>query len=205
MPGCEMACVPSPTLMNAVRGDAPVFACAENESVADPVPDWLDAASVSHEALLAAVHAHADPLAVRATLPVPPATGIDCEVVGKVYWQGAVLVPACVKLYDWPPIVREVVRALVDVFAVQEKTNAPGPVPLDAPACTESHEAPLDAFQPHASPFVATLTTRAPAVEGSAVEKEAVTAHAAAACVKMQVCPATTMLAVRATVVGFAV
>ena len=71
-----------------VRDVVAVVAATAKLTVPFPEPE-APAVIDSHDALLAALHAHPDP-AVTATVPVPPGEAKDCEVVEMAGAHGAV-------------------------------------------------------------------------------------------------------------------
>jgi hypothetical protein len=102
-----------------------------------------------------------------------------------------------------PAIVSVAVRAAVLVLADALNATAPAPVPL-APDVTVSHDALLLAV--HAQPFVAVIVTDPvpPADVSDWVVADKVYEHEVAACVTVNVTPATVSVPVRTDCVVFA-
>jgi len=101
--------------------------------VADPVP--LLVASVSHAALLVALHVASLGVTVRPTLPLPAVAGAVAVAVANAYVG---VTPLCVTVKVCPPIVSVPVRLFALAFAATLYVTVPLPV-VDAPPVIVSH------------------------------------------------------------------
>ena len=90
---------------------AAVFKATVNVNVREPVPLVPDVI-VIHDTLLEASQKQPEG-AVRVTVPVPPAAGIERLVASSSNVQPA---PAWETVKRWPPMVRSPVRYVPDVF-----------------------------------------------------------------------------------------
>ena len=124
-----------------------MFAPTSNVTVPDPLP-LAPAATVIHDALLAAVHVQ--PVVV-VTLNDRPVAAVDATATVSAFTAyehaGGVTVPDCVTVTVCPAT--SIVPVLEPpLFAATPKVTLPLPVPL-APAVIVIHDAVLVAVQPH--------------------------------------------------------
>jgi len=201
---CVTVWVCPPAVIVAERVDAFGFADAEYAIVPlDPVPVAPEVIT-SHAALDSAVQPQVEPFVVTATLPLPPAAAI-VAVAG----ESAVTAHAaadCVTAWVCPPAVIVALRSLAFGFAETLYSIVPElPVP-EAPEVIESHAALELALQPHDAPFVEIVKEFVPpeALKDAVAELNPVTAHAAADCVTVWVCPPAVIVAERSEAFGFA-
>jgi hypothetical protein len=150
-----------PAMVAVPVRDGPVLADAliVTEPLPDPVPTPTTA---SHATLLAAVHEHAGSATWTATVVVPPAVVIDCEVGWIAKLHGVAPGAGCVTTKVWPPIVSGAIRA-TPVFGATEKSTVPLPFPFE-PDVIVTQGAPLVAVQAQpASVLTETLPVPPPA------------------------------------------
>jgi hypothetical protein len=130
--------------------------------VPPPVP-LAPLVSVSHGALLDAVHAQ--PTAVVTVIgdPAPPLAGRVAlpGAIEKLHGGGGAA--DCVTVNVWPPIVSVPVRC-APVLAAAAYVTVPPPVP-PAPPVTVSHDALLAAVHAHAAAVVTAIAVPAPPVD----------------------------------------
>jgi hypothetical protein len=139
------------TVTVAVRVDVVVLAAVTNVTAPLPVP-VAPVETVTHPALLAAVHAHP---AVVVTLMVPePPAAANAWLAGEIV--NAQPTPACVTVNVLPAMVSVPVRGVVAVEAATAKVTDAVPLPV-APVVTDSHAALLVA--PQAQPAAAVTAT----------------------------------------------
>lgn len=133
-----------PAMVAVPVRDGPVLADAliVTEPLPEPVPT---PATASQATLLAAVHEHAGSETWTATVVVPPAGVIDCEVGWMAKLHCVAPGAGCVTANVWPPIVSGAIRA-TPVFGATEKSTVPLPFPLE-PDVIVTHGAPLVAVQ----------------------------------------------------------
>jgi hypothetical protein len=191
-----------PAIVRVVeRSVDPEFGDALNDTVPVPVPE-APPVTVSHAALLEAVHAQPAPEAT-VTLPDPPVVPSACEVADSVGAHGTA---ACVTVTVCPAIVSVATRLSGPELAVALNETVPGPAP-DAPAVTVSHAALLLAV--HAQPAAALTVTLAEDAVGAnaAVVVDSANVHGsvAPACVTVTVWPAIVSVAGRGVEPGLAV
>jgi hypothetical protein len=167
----------------------------------DPLPLPLaPLVIVSHDALLDAVHVHADAGIVTDTVPWVPVAGTEALTGAIVAVQA---IPACVTVNVWPPTVNVPVRLVMSGFAPTENATVPSPVP-DAPDVIEIHDADDVAFQVQPV-VVSTLSVLLVAVAGTeALTGEMENAQFGPDCVSVKVCPPAEIVPVRAVVPGLA-
>jgi len=143
-------------------------------------------------------------LAALATATVPFAFFALYDFVPGLTVTVHDVVPACVTVNVWPPIVRAAVRELVDVLTATLNDTVPGPLPL-APAVGVSHTALLVVVQAQPAGAV-TVTDPVPATAvNDWLAAEMVKVHGVPACVTVTVWPAMVRLAVRVVWPVFAV
>jgi hypothetical protein len=187
-----------PTVRVAVRVAVPVLPATLK--LADPLPEPLPVPIVTHEALLEADHAH--PAAVvTATVPEPPAF-VNDWLVGEML-NAQLGAAAWVTVNVWPATVSVADRVEVEVFAAAVKLTVPLPEPLD-PAVTVTHPALLAAVHEQPAAAVTATLPEPPAATKPWDAGERLNVQLAAACVTLNVCPATVSVAERAEVVVFA-
>ncbi len=159
-----------------------------------PLPEPLaPAETVSHGALLLAVHPQPEPV-VTATAPV-----LAADATGALLWASVNVhvAPAWVTVNVCAPIVRVPLRVAELWLAAMPKVTVPLPEPL-APAEIVSHVALLVAV--HAQPATA-VTATAPVLAEAATDRPvcaSVEVQGAAAWVTVNVCPPIVRVPVRA-------
>ena len=147
-PACVTVTVCPAMVTVPVRAEPEVFSAIDSVTVPEPVP-LVPPVTVIHDALLTAVHAHPVP-AVTPTLPVDVADVTDRLVVDNVNAQTGA---ACDTVKVRPATVIVPVRDVGPGLAVALKLMVVLPLPLVA-LVTVSHDALLDAVQPHPAPAV---------------------------------------------------
>ena len=188
-----------PTVSVPVRA-APALTAALNATVPLPVPD-APPVIVNHETFATAVHAQVPAEAVSATDPEPPVSAIVWPVGAIVNVHAGGGGAAWVIVNVFPAAEMVAVRTLVPVLAATENATVPLPVP-DAPAVMAIHATLVVAVQAQlAADAVTAIEPVAPASATSCDVGEIENAHAgggAAACVIVNVLPATVIAALRA-------
>jgi hypothetical protein len=142
----------------AERDFLPLFPAAVNVTLPLPVP--LVGPTVNQPALLDAVQARVEGLAVTVTPCVPPAAGAF-QVVGL----SVTVPPDCVTLTVFPPSVRVPVRLVRLVVDAAVRVTLPLPVPLVG--LTVNQTASLDAVHARVAEFAVTVTPWVPPAAGA--------------------------------------
>jgi hypothetical protein len=149
-----------PAIVSVPVRCAPVLADALKATVPPPVP-VPPLVTVSHEALLTAVHVHAAVVVTVIAVPAPPVAPI-VPLWGAIEYEhaGGAGAAACV-IDAWrPAITRSPVRAF-PVFGAAVNSTLPFPLP-EAPAVTVSHDASLEAVHVQSAAVVTPIAVPAP-------------------------------------------
>jgi hypothetical protein len=193
-----------PPIVNVpVRLFALVFAATLYVTVPLPVTA-APAVIVNQAALLVAVQAKSDALAVTAAvLPVAP-VAVAVSVVGASVTLP--VIPLCVTVNVCPPIVSVPVRLFALVFAATLYVTVPVPV-VDAPAVIVNQAALLVAVQAESAAFEVTATVLpvAPVAVAVSVVGDSVTLPVIPLCVTVNICPPTVIVPVRVATFPLAV
>lgn len=179
-----------PAIVIVPERAAPLFAATENATVPLPLPDPPPVSEIQ-SAPEEAVQLQPAP-AVTATLPELPPAAIEALVAPRLNVHAA----ACVTVNVWPAIV-SVPVLLPPVFAPTVKLIDPLPVPA-AVVVIAIQEAFDVAVQVHAAGPLTVTEPLAPLAAADRLELDNVKLHATAACVTVNVLPATVIVPLRA-------
>ena len=184
-------------LSAAERADEVIFAATAKSALPDPEPLLLVA--TTQAAVLEDVQEQPTP-AVTVIARLPPDTDMD-GAVGETVKEHAA--PSWLTVSVSPPIVSDPARPWAEVLAAALNETVPLPVPLASPVTVNQ---PVLLVAVHAHPVVAVteVDDAPPAAATVRLVGVSVTSHAAAACVIVKGCPATSSVPVLASAVVFA-
>jgi hypothetical protein len=143
-PLCLTVSVRSATVMVPLRPSTSVWRATEYETAA--VPDPVGVATVNHEALLRAVHAHPSG-ALTVNVPSPPSLLKSAVDGATSYVQACADRPCCVTWMRSAPTLIAPVLASDDGLAVTVYAIVPGPLPEPLPIVI--HESVVVAVHAH--------------------------------------------------------
>src|SRR5688500_18218473 len=146
---------------------APLFVATLNTTEPLPLPAVPDA-TVSHVALLVAVHEHPAAADTATVLPFVPDAATARLVGLRVTVHAVAGAPACVTVNVLAPTATLPTRARVDVLAETLNPKDPLRFPLDVVSAIQ--DTPMFAVQPHP---VAAVTDTTPAPPAAGVETDA--------------------------------